>query len=209
MSLSWISWISRISQISRFSRKLNIPISLGILQCPESSLNVSELNIWNIWTFFEPSLNFPGNFLVTSPEPSLNLPWTFLELSLNFPWTFPEPSLNFPWTFLEPSLNLPWTFLEPSLNFPWTYAGPSLNLQSMWLTWWLLQFWPLKSFGRYLDGENDALEIELTETGGHPDSLTSVKVIDLITTAVLATGKLKKTRKIFSPDSLTHSHADF
>ena len=44
-------------------------------------------------------------------------------------------------------------------------------------------------------------------TGGHPDSLTSIKVIDLMTTTVLATEKLKKTRNLFSP-RMSHSHAD-
>ena len=48
-------------------------------------------------------------------------------------------------------------------------------------------------------------------TGVHPDSLTSVQVIDLMTTTVLATEMLKKTQKKIFPgltdsltDSLTH-----
>ena len=45
-------------------------------------------------------------------------------------------------------------------------------------------------------------------TGVHPDSLTSVQVIDLMTTTVLATEMLKKTKKKIFP-GMTDSHADF
>ena len=45
-----------------------------------------------------------------------------------------------------------------------------------------------------------SLELEFRTTGGHPDSLTSVFMIDFMTTTVLATEKPKTQEKIVSPE---------